>query len=379
MTTEPATPGMDRIRLETAQDFIDALQQRPQFQETVLRHLLTADLLGLPEQVKQLARDVLEHRGELLELRNEFMEHRGEFLELRNQFVEHRKEFIEHREEFLELRNQFIEHRKEFVEHRGEFLEHREEFLELRNQFVEHREEFLELSNQFIEHRKEFLELRNQFVEHRKEFLEHREEFLELRNQFIEHRKEFLEYARKTDERLAALEAGQQELRQGQQELRTDLDNLSAKVVQIGGTVSRLDGANYENQAADYAPRRLRTVLGLSQPAAIATPRERTGLHAIADQAVVSGVISDDEADDLLLTDMAFAAVGPGGEQIQVIGEASITAQVRDCDRAVRRAEIMARATGTPTIPVVISTEAPDELVQAWQHEVTFFNIPNND
>ena len=379
MTTEPATPGMDRIRLETAQDFIDALQQRPQFQETVLRHLLTADLLGLPEQVKQLARDVLEHRGELLELRNEFMEHRGEFLELRNQFVEHRKEFIEHREEFLELRNQFIAHRKEFVEHRGEFLELRNQFVEHREEFLEHREEFLELRNQFIEHREEFLELRNQFVEHRKEFLEHREEFLELRNQFIEHRKEFLEYARKTDERLAALEAGQQELRQGQQELRTDLDNLNAKVAQIGGTVSRLDGANYENQAADYAPRRLRTVLGLSQSIAIATPRERTGLHAIADQAVVSGVISDDEADDLLLTDMAFAAVGPGGEQIQVIAEASITAQARDCDRAVRRAEIMGRATATPTIPVVISAEAPDELVQAWQHEVTFFNIPNND
>ena len=344
MTTEPATPGMGQIRLETAQDFIDALQQRPQFQETVLRHLLTADLLGLPEQVKQLARDVLEHRNEFLELRNQFMEHRGEFLELRNQFVEHRKEFIEHREEFLELRNQFVEHR--------------EEFLELRNQFIEHREEFLELRNQFIEHR---------------------DEFLELRNQFIEHRKEFLEYARKTDERLAALEAGQQELRQGQQELRTDLDNLTTTVVQIGGTVSRLDGANYENQAADYAPRRLRTVLGLGRPIAIATPRERTGLHAIADQAAVNGVISDDEADDLLLTDMAFAAVGLGGEKIQVIAEASITAQARDCDRAVRRAEIMARATGTPTIPVVISTEAPDELVQAWQQEVTFFNIPNND
>ena len=372
MTTEPATPSMGQIRLETAQDFIDALQQRPQFQETVLRHLLTADLLGLPEQVKQLARDVLEHRGEFLELRNEFMEHRGEFLELRNQFVEHRKEFVEHREEFLELRNQFVEHREEFLELRNQFVEHRGEFLELRNQFIEHRKEF-------VEHREEFLDLRNQFIEHR-------EEFLELRNQFVEHRKEFLEYARKTDERLAALESGQeelrqgqQELRQGQQELRTDLDNLTAKVVQIGGTVSRLDGANYENQAADYAPRRLRTVLGLSRPAAIATPRERTALHAIADQAVVNGVISDDEADDLLLTDMAFAAVGPGGEQIQVIAEASITAQFRDCDRAVRRAEIMARATGTPTIPVVISAEAPDELVQAWQHEVTFFNIPNND
>ena len=253
--------------MATALDFIDALRQHPQFHETVLRHLLTAGLLRLPEQVKQLGKD----------------------------------------------------------------------------------------------------------------FLEHREEFPELRNQFIKHRKEFLEYARMTDERLVALESSQEELRQGQKELRTDMDSLKATVVQIGGTVSRLDGANYENQAADYAPRRLRTVLGLSQPIAIATPRERTALHAIADQAAVSGVISDDEADDLLLTDIAFAATGPGGAKIQVIAEASITAQARDCDRAVIRAGIMGRATGTPTIPVVISAEAPDELVQARQHEVTFFNIPNND
>lgn len=41
MATEPATPSMDLIRLDTAQDFIDALQKHPQFQEAVLRHLLT--------------------------------------------------------------------------------------------------------------------------------------------------------------------------------------------------------------------------------------------------------------------------------------------------------------------------------------------------
>ena len=261
MTSEPATPSMDRIIIETAQDFIDALKRHPQFQEEVLRHLLTAEMLGIPEQVKQLKDDFLEHRKE------------------------------------------------------------------------------------FLEHRKEFIELRNEFVEHRKEFLEHRKEFIELRNEFREH-------ARKTDQRLDS----------------------------IGGTVSRLDGANYENQAADYAPRRLRTILKLSQPSAIATPKDKTALHAIVDRAAVGGVISDDEAYDLLLADAVFAAAGPDGSRVQVVAEASITAKAHDCDRAVRRAKIMSRATDeTPTIPVVISAEAPDELVQERKHEVTFFNIPNKD
>ena len=288
MTSEPATPSMDRIIIETAQDFIDALKRRPQFQEEVLRHLLTAEMLGIPEQVKQLQTD------------------------------------------FLELRKDFDEHRKEFLELRKDFDEHRKEFLELRKEFDEHRKEFLEL---------------------RKDFDEHRKEFLELRKEFLEHRKEFLEHARNTNGELASLR----------------------------GAVRQLQGTDYENHAANYAPRRLRTILELTQPKAIATPREKAGLHEIADQAVADGLITNDEADDLLLADAAFAGVNPAGETVQVVAEASITAQAKDCDRAVRRAKIMAKATGMPAVPVVISAGAEDNLVAEREHEVTFFHIPNKD
>lgn len=246
MTSEPATPSMDRIIIETAQDFIDALKRHPQFQEEVLRHLLTAEMLGIPEQVKQLQTD------------------------------------------FLELRKDFDEHRKEFLEHRKEFLAHR---------------------------------------------------------------KEFLAHARNTNGELASLR----------------------------GAVRQLQGTDYENHAANYAPRRLRTILELTQPKAIATPREKAGLHQIADQAVEDGLITDDEADDLLLADAAFAGINPAGETVQVVAEASITAQTKDCDRAVRRAKIMAKATGMPAVPVVISAGAEDNLVAERKHEVTFFHIPNKD
>ena len=167
----------------------------------------------------------------------------------------------------------------------------------------------------------------------------------------MEHRKEFLEHARNTNRELASLR----------------------------GAVRQLQGTDYENHAANYAPRRLRSILGLTQPKAIATPREKAGLHEIADQAVADGLITDDEADDLLLSDAAFAGINPTGETVQVVAEASITAQANDCDRAVRRAKIMAKATGMSAVPVVISTGAEDNLVAERQHEVTFFSIPNKD
>lgn len=44
---------MKDIKIETAQDLIDAIVQHPQFREEVLRHLLTQELLELPVKFEQ--------------------------------------------------------------------------------------------------------------------------------------------------------------------------------------------------------------------------------------------------------------------------------------------------------------------------------------
>ena len=59
------------IRIETAQDLIDAIAQHPQFREEVLRHLLTQDLLKLPAKF-----DVLQGKFEAFQ--GEFESFRGE-------------------------------------------------------------------------------------------------------------------------------------------------------------------------------------------------------------------------------------------------------------------------------------------------------------
>ena len=125
------TAGTDPwIKIESAQDLIEALKTHPQFREEVLRSLLTDEFLELPEQVKQIAL-------EQVRLGQELLKHRQEFLQLRRDFDDHRKEFLEHRQEFLQLRRDFDDHRKEFLEHRQEFLELRQDVINL-SRTVEH-------------------------------------------------------------------------------------------------------------------------------------------------------------------------------------------------------------------------------------------------
>ena len=59
------------IRIETAQDLIDAIAQHPQFREEVLRHLLTQDLLKLPAQFEVFQEKFETFQGEFESFRGE--------------------------------------------------------------------------------------------------------------------------------------------------------------------------------------------------------------------------------------------------------------------------------------------------------------------
>lgn len=147
----------------------------------------------------------------------------------------------------------------------------------------------------------------------------------------------------------------------------------------LADAIRRLDQTNYENHAARYARRQLRSILGLTEATAIATPDDKNRIHDIAEAAAFIGAISPEEGDDLVMADMIFTATDPDGVTVHVVAEASITAQDHDCDQALRRAAIMGRATRKKTIPAVITNEAPTYLIQKRQHEVRIINIPHKD
>ena len=90
---------MQEVRIETAQDLIDAIVQHPQFREEVLRHLLTEELLHLPVKFEQHREEFQQHREEVKQFRGEFEQHREEFQQFRGEFEQHREEFQQFRGE----------------------------------------------------------------------------------------------------------------------------------------------------------------------------------------------------------------------------------------------------------------------------------------
>ena len=162
-------------------------------------------------------------------------------------------------------------------------------------------------------------------------------------------------------------------LADSQEAMRRDLDR-------VGGHVSNLMGTDYESTVARYADRLARRHLRLISPAVAARARgpNATLPLPVGDQAAEAGRISWDEADDLALSDVIVAALTEAGEDVFVIAEISMTVQDKDRENATRRADILQRATGTPTIPVTIGisqespVEAPDPAFITYDPEQTF-------
>lgn len=171
------------------------------------------------------------------------------------------------------------------------------------------------------------------------------------------------------------LRADVRELRAGQEQVRADVGDLRTTVGRMGGDVSRLMGTNYEGKATVAAPRMARRILGLTSPTVVGRGWANNMALPLpeADQAAERGDITWDEADDIVLADVIVSATDQDGAQRYVLAEISITVQERDRVRALRRAELLERATGVATIPVVIgeSEEVPegDSGVAFWEFD----------
>ena len=173
--------------------------------------------------------------------------------------------------------------------------------------------------------------------------------------------------------RMDGLEAaGQKSLELGQDVLKGRMDSMAGR---LGDAV----GHAYEARAAELTPRRLRQQMGIRNATLImaATQPTRYGIHDILDEAVEINRISEAEAEDLENLDLAFAGQDPSGNTIHAAIEASITISTEDIRRAVRRAEILERATTVPSLPAVIGENiSPEERAEAEDMGVAFLHMP---
>lgn len=212
------------------------------------------------------------------------------------------------------------------------------------------------------------------------------EELLQLPAQFrvfLEAVAEMRDTLNRTESNVAALQEGQSALHEGQKQLRADVTRIDAnvaalqkgqealradvtridaKVDRMGGTLSRLDGTDYESYAATLARRRIRTIMRIPGAQLFSTAKDRSNLRQLADDAVDAGRIIEAEADDLDRADVVLTAVLPSGAQGYILGEISITAQQRDVDNAIRRAALLAKAAPAECLPIVLAQRSEPNL-----------------
>ena len=169
-------------------------------------------------------------------------------------------------------------------------------------------------------------------------------------------------------ERLERLESGQARLESG-------MTNLSSR---FGNII----GSDYERRAAQSARRLVRLGLGIRRARVLLakTAPDRNEISELLNEAAENGIVSDDEADDLLLADIILTGEGAGGETAYAVCETSVTLYDQDVLRAKRRAGILQRASGLTVLPAVIGQSAPQGTLDLADREnVAFLRPPDED
>ena len=169
-------------------------------------------------------------------------------------------------------------------------------------------------------------------------------------------------------ERLERLESGQARLESG-------MTNLSSR---FGNII----GSDYERRAAQSARRLVRLGLGIRRARVLLakTAPDRNEIPELLNEAAENGIVSDDEADDLLLADIILTGEGAGGETAYAVCETSVTLYDQDVLRAKRRAGILQRASGLTVLPAVIGQSAPQGTLDLADREnVAFLRTPDED
>ena len=177
----------------------------------------------------------------------------------------------------------------------------------------------------------------------------------------------------KTD--VADLKEGQARLEEGQARLETDVAGLKEGQARMSGQLGNIIGSDYERQAARLTGRRMRQRFGLSRIEmlqAITLP-DKPDLTDLLDRANETGAISQEEADDMELADLALRGLEPGGREVHVVAEVSLTVQDENVQRAARRAAIMAKATGGTVHPAVIGESVSSAALETASRERVIF------
>lgn len=156
-------------------------------------------------------------------------------------------------------------------------------------------------------------------------------------------------YAEKSDIRFDRVEADIHELKTDVSQLKTDVSQLKTDVSRLDSRVGRLDGRTLQQQVRERLP------AYLSRFALRLKPVSNADFVELLEVAVEEGRITEEQVEDAKLID-GIARGRRRGDSATIYLALEISAVVdnHDLARAIRRASIIAEATGSFTQPIVV-------------------------
>ena len=149
--------------------------------------------------------------------------------------------------------------------------------------------------------------------------------------------------------------------------LQTNVASLQTNVASLQTNVASLNGSDLENRARLNILNIAMNELGLTRSRILlATGRDtEPGLLATINAAEEAGLITEQQADHVLVTDIIIRARRVDDKQyVHAVFEVSRTIRLDDITRAHGRAATVASATGEPTIAAVVG-----EVIQPPQQQ----------
>ena len=170
--------------------------------------------------------------------------------------------------------------------------------------------------------------------------------------------------------------------------LRTDVDgiktdmaqvidrvgNVEVRMDRVEGRLGNIEGNLYEERAARTVLQLANVELDIERPS-IAFSHfgdAHPNFNQVIQRAVQDGTISREELRDLLQTDLVVY----GGNR-HLVAEISLGPNLDDVSRALRRSQVLSRATGDQVTAVVVApTPHPEFIQEAEASNVTVLDIP---
>lgn len=169
------------------------------------------------------------------------------------------------------------------------------------------------------------------------------------------------------EEDVASLKAGQESLKAGQEDLQRRMNRME-------GRLGNIEGNQYQERALNrIVGRAWRLGIEGAQIAFSQAGQARQDFHDTMARSVLSSAISQVEYDDLTEADLILR----GRNRRHAVVEISLGPDGDDMTRALRRAEILQRATGEHVSTVIAAPDPHPALArEAEERNVSVLDIP---